>query len=99
MVERIGVVGAETMGAGIAQLACVGGFETWMHDPVPDALAAGGRRVADGLDQGVAKGMSSESEAAAASQRLNLARELEELGTCQLVIEAAPEDLALKRDL
>jgi 3-hydroxyacyl-CoA dehydrogenase len=29
------------MGAGIAQLACVGGFDTWMHDPAPDALSAG----------------------------------------------------------
>jgi len=87
------------MGAGIAQLACVGGFETWMHDPVPDALAAGEERVADGLAKGASKGMWDEDEATAARQRLNLAGDLEELGDCQLVIEAAPEDLALKRGL
>jgi 3-hydroxybutyryl-CoA dehydrogenase len=87
------------MGAGIAQLACVGGYEIWMHDPVPDALAAGEKRVGDGLEKGAAKGMWTQSEAAAARERLHLARELEELRECELVIEAAPEDLELKRDL
>jgi 3-hydroxybutyryl-CoA dehydrogenase len=87
------------MGAGIAQLACLGGFETWMHDPVPDALATGETRVAGGLAKGASKGMWGEDEAAAARERLNLAGDLEELGGCQLVIEAAPEELALKREL
>ena len=41
-VERIGVVGAGTMGAGIAQVACLGDLETHLHDPVPEALDAGG---------------------------------------------------------
>src|SRR5919197_5960890 len=99
MVERIGVVGAGTMGAGIAQLACLGGFETWMHDPVPDALAASEDRVADGLAKGAAKGMWSQSEVDAARDRLILAGRLGQLGGCDLVIEAAPEDLDLKRDL
>ena len=87
------------MGAGIAQLACLGRFETWMHDPLPDALAAGEKRVGDGLDKGAARGTWSESEAAAARGRLHLARDLEELRGCELVIEAAPEELELKRDL
>jgi 3-hydroxybutyryl-CoA dehydrogenase len=98
-IERVGVLGAGTMGAGIAQLACLGGFETWMHDPVPGALAAGETRVTDGLAKGASRGMWAEDEAAAARGRLNLASDLEELGGCQLVIEAAPEDLALKREL
>jgi 3-hydroxybutyryl-CoA dehydrogenase len=98
-VRRVGVVGAGTMGAGIAQLACIGGFDTWMHDPVPEALAAGERRVADGLARGASRGMWGEAEAATARERLNLAGDLEELGGCQLVIEAAPEDLPLKREL
>ncbi|TMK70172.1 MAG: 3-hydroxyacyl-CoA dehydrogenase, partial [Actinobacteria bacterium] len=92
-------MGAGTMGAGIAQLACLGRFETWMHDPLPDALAAGEKRVGDGLDKGAARGTWSESEAAAARGRLHLARDLEELRGCELVIEAAPEELELKRDL
>jgi 3-hydroxybutyryl-CoA dehydrogenase len=98
-IERVGVIGAGTMGAGIAQLACLGGLETWLHDPVREALAAGQKRVADGLAKGAVRGMWSESEAEAAEERLNLVERVEALGKCQLVIEAAPEDLELKRSL
>ena len=51
-VERIGVVGAGTMGAGIAQLACLGGYEATIQDPVPQALEAGAERVVESLDEG-----------------------------------------------
>jgi 3-hydroxybutyryl-CoA dehydrogenase len=87
------------MGAGIAQLACLGGLETWLHDPAREALAAGEARVADGLAKGAVRGMWSESEAESAQERLNLVERVEKLGECQLVIEAAPEDLELKRSL
>jgi len=96
-VERVGVVGAGTMGAGIAQLAALGGLETWLHDPIPDALAAGEARLAEGLAKGVARGMWDEQEAEAARARVRLAKNLGEMGSCDLVIEAAPEDLDLKR--
>jgi 3-hydroxyacyl-CoA dehydrogenase len=98
-VERIGVVGAGTMGSGIAQLACIGGFETRLHDPVPDALEAGEKRLRQGLEKGAAKGMWSEGEAGSAQERLRLAADLGDLRDCDLVIEAAPEDLDLKRRL
>jgi 3-hydroxybutyryl-CoA dehydrogenase len=87
------------MGAGIAQLACLGGLETWLHDPVTEALAAGRARVTDGLAKGTRRGMWSEAEAAAAEGRLHLVDRVEELGRCELAIEAAPEDLGLKRAL
>ncbi len=45
-VERIGVVGAGTMGAGIAQIAALGGYETRLHDPIPAALETGHRAAA-----------------------------------------------------
>ena len=51
-VERIGVVGAGTMGSGIAQLACLGGYETLIQDPDPEALEAGGERVVESLGEG-----------------------------------------------
>jgi 3-hydroxyacyl-CoA dehydrogenase len=50
--ERIGVAGAGTMGAGIAQLACLGGLETHLHDPSLEALGAGGERVREALADG-----------------------------------------------
>jgi 3-hydroxybutyryl-CoA dehydrogenase len=99
VIERMAVVGAGTMGAGIAQLGCLGGIETWLHDPVPEALGAGEARVSGGLAKGAARGMWSDADAEAAEGRLHLVERVEDLGRCQLAIEAAPEDLALKRDL
>src|SRR3954451_21831665 len=87
------------MGAGIAQLGCLGGLETWLHDPVTDALVAGKARVENGLAKGVARDMWSESKADAARKRLHFADRLEDLAACELAIEAAPEDLTLKRGL
>jgi len=98
-VERIGVVGAGTMGAGIAQIAALGGYETRLHDPVPAALEKGTARLRTSLTKGAAKGLWNEEEAEAASARAGAARNFEELCECDLVIEAAPEDLELKRGL
>jgi 3-hydroxybutyryl-CoA dehydrogenase len=98
-VERIGVVGAGTMGAGIAQLACLGRFDTYLHDPVADALEAGERRLREGLVKGADRGRWSREEAEAASARLRTSPRLEDLGDCELVVEAAPENLELKREL
>jgi 3-hydroxybutyryl-CoA dehydrogenase len=98
-VERVGVVGAGTMGAGIAQVAALGGYETRLHDPVPDALEAGGERLREALAKGAMKGRWSDEEAEAASDRVGAARHLDDLGECELVIEAAPEKLELKRQL
>jgi 3-hydroxybutyryl-CoA dehydrogenase len=93
------VVGAGTMGAGIAQVAALGGYETRLHDPVPEALETGANRLHRALAKGAAKGLWSEADADAASGRVGAAASLADLGECDLVVEAAPEDLSLKRDL
>jgi 3-hydroxybutyryl-CoA dehydrogenase len=98
-IERVGVAGAGTMGAGIAQIACLGGFSAWLHDPDRDALAAGEERLRGDLLKGAERGRWTRGEAEAASARLRTATELEQLDSCELLIEAAPEDLELKRDL
>ena len=98
-VERIGVVGAGTMGAGIAQIAALGGYETRLHDPAPAALEKGTARLRATLTKGAAKGLWSEGEAEDASARAGAAKSLDELCECDLVVEAAPEDLELKRKL
>jgi 3-hydroxybutyryl-CoA dehydrogenase len=95
----LGVVGAGTMGAGIAQLGCLAGIETYLHDPFPEALERGGERVHRGLARGVERERWSEQEAADAEACLVLAGSLEELAGCDLVIEAAPERIELKREL
>ena len=99
MSAPIGVAGAGTMGAGIAQLACLAGFETLLHDPDPEALERGCEKLRAGLERGVERGHWSEGEASRAAARLVAAAGLDELAPCRLVIEAAPEDLALKRSL
>jgi 3-hydroxybutyryl-CoA dehydrogenase len=98
-VERIGVIGAGTMGAGIAQIAALGGYETRLHDPIPAALEKGTARLRVALTKGAAKGLWSEAEAEDASARAGAAKSLDDLCECDLVVEAAPEDLELKREL
>jgi 3-hydroxybutyryl-CoA dehydrogenase len=98
-VERIGVVGAGTMGAGIAQVAALGGYETRLHDPIPAALDTGIDRLHRAMTKGASKGLWSETASEEASDRVGAAKKLTDLGECDLVIEAAPENLGLKREL
>ncbi len=97
--RTIGVLGAGTMGAGIAQLAARSGARTLLHDPIPEALQRGARRVVEGLQKEAAKGKLSAEEAQAAAARLEAVETIEALAPCELVIEAAPERLDLKHEL
>ncbi len=97
--KTIGVAGAGTMGAGIAQLGCLSGARTLLHDPVPDALERGLERIRAQLERGVARGRLSAEDAEAAGKRLEAAPALEEFAEAELVIEASPERLELKQEL
>ena len=99
VVETIGVAGAGTMGAGIAQVAALGGFETRLQDPDAGALERGAERVRDSIAKGAARGRWSEFEAEAAVERLRPVESLDEFAGCDVVIEAAPESLEIKREL
>src|SRR3954466_11103247 len=87
------------MGAGIAQLGVIAGLDTYLHDPFPEALERGGERVHRGLAKGAERGRWPQEGAVAAETRLVLAASLDELANCELVIEAAPERIELKREL
>jgi 3-hydroxybutyryl-CoA dehydrogenase len=97
--QVIGVLGAGTMGAGIAQLACRAGARTLLHDPIPEALERGAEKARGGLEKEAAKGRMTAAEAQAAAERLEVVESLEALAPCDLVIEAAPELPELKREL
>ncbi len=97
--SRLGVVGAGPMGAGIAQLGTLAGVETYVHDPVADALASGIERTRANLAKGAERGRWNTADADAASARLHPAAALEGLEGCDFVLEAAPERLDLKREL
>jgi 3-hydroxybutyryl-CoA dehydrogenase len=97
--DRVGVVGAGTMGAGIAQIAALGGYETAIYEVNADALERGLEKLRGDLGRGAERGRWSESDAAGAAKRLEGGGEIDVLARCEVVIEAAPEDLALKREL
>jgi 3-hydroxybutyryl-CoA dehydrogenase len=96
-IERIGVLGAGTMGAGIAQVASEAGLAVLIHDPIPGAVARGRERIGKQLARKVEKRQISEDEVKAALARIASAETITDLAPAQLVIEAIPEDLELKR--
>jgi 3-hydroxybutyryl-CoA dehydrogenase len=98
-VERVGVVGAGTMGAGIAQIAALGGYRTAIYELDSKALQSGMEQLRGALRRGAERGRWSEQDAIDALERIETDTIIEVLGSCDLVIEAAPEDLDLKRNL
>lgn len=99
---RVGVVGAGTMGAGIAQVALEAGDEVALYDVAPGAVELARTRIADGLGRRAAKlGLDdggAEDWVAARIARLRRVDTLDAVADdAFLVIEAAVEDLALKR--
>jgi 3-hydroxybutyryl-CoA dehydrogenase len=97
-IERIGILGAGTMGAGIAQVVTEAGLVAVVHDPIEGAYERARERTAGFLARKVEKGQLSQADAAAALTRFNQAASLEELANVDLLVEAIPEDLELKRE-
>ena len=97
--RTVGVLGAGTMGTGIAQLAAVSGARTLLYDPVAAALDRGLGAAEAALDRQVEKGRMGRSEADAARGRIEPLAQLAQLAPAELVIEAAPERLELKLEL
>ncbi len=93
----VGVVGAGTMGAGIAQVAAQAGHVTWLFDSRPGAAEQAAKGLQATMDKLVAKGKYTGEQAAAIVERLRPATEMQDLASCGLVIEAIVEDLAVKR--
>jgi 3-hydroxybutyryl-CoA dehydrogenase len=94
----MGVLGAGTMGAGIAQVAAEAGLEVLVHDPVDGATDRARARIDGFLQRKVAKGELQATDAADAVARLRPVESLEALTGADLVIEAIPEELDLKRE-
>jgi 3-hydroxybutyryl-CoA dehydrogenase len=98
-IRKVGVVGLGTMGAGIAQVSVQSGFDTVGRE-VSDELGERGRATIERyLNRGVEKGRLSDADRDAALGRLTLTTDLGDLADCDLVIEAALEELELKREL
>jgi 3-hydroxybutyryl-CoA dehydrogenase len=98
-ISTIAVLGAGTMGAGIVQVAAEAGLDVLVHDPLDGAVERARERIGGFLGRKVDKEQLTAAEADAALARISPAGTLESLAGADLVIEAAPEDLELKRDV
>lgn len=95
-VETVAVIGSGLMGRGIAYVAAVGGFRTVVHDVSAPALDRAFAQIRKDLDDGVARGKLTTADATAAFARLSAHTELSAVAEADFVIEAVPEDIAVK---
>jgi 3-hydroxybutyryl-CoA dehydrogenase len=98
-IERLGVVGAGTMGAGIAQVAAQAGFPLVLYDVDTRFLDRGRQAISGSLERAVQRGRLPAEERDALLARITPTTDFQRLGECQFVIEAVPEDLRLKEDV
>lgn len=99
-VRTIAVIGAGTMGRGIAHVAALGGYRTILEDLLPNALRKAEEEIRDNLDKAVQLGKVSAADAKAAIDRLEYADSVEEAAReADLVIEAVPEELESKIEI
>ena len=98
-IRKIGAIGAGQMGAGIAQICAQAGFDVFLCDIAEDALKAALQAIDAELKRAVEKGKLSDEEAAAALARITTGTGYDGFRDCQVVIEAAVEDEAVKKDI
>jgi len=98
-IERAGVVGAGTMGNGIAHVFARAGIDVRLVDVDRAALDRAVERIETDLDRQVARGALEEEAAAEARERIRTGTELTELEDAGVVVEAVPERLDLKADV
>jgi 3-hydroxybutyryl-CoA dehydrogenase len=97
-VEKIAVLGAGTMGHGIAQTAAAAGYRVVLRDVSEEFVSKGMRAIESNLAKGVERGKVTEGERERALSNLRTATTLEETADSHLFIEAVPERLELKRE-
>ncbi|MEM7051961.1 MAG: 3-hydroxyacyl-CoA dehydrogenase NAD-binding domain-containing protein [Acidobacteriota bacterium] len=99
-IQTITVLGAGTMGLGIAHVSALAGYSTQLFDVDAEALERARRRIERNLDKGVQLGKVAADDASAARQRLHTGSDLAAaVGDSDLVIEAVPESMSLKVEL
>jgi 3-hydroxybutyryl-CoA dehydrogenase len=98
-VRRAGVVGAGTMGSGIAIVLARAGLETVVREVSPERLAAGRGRIEGFFDGGVRRGKLTPEQKDEALERVDWVTELGDLADCEIVVEAIWENLDAKKAL
>ena len=99
-VRKVAVIGAGTMGSGIAQVCAQTGWETRLYDAFSDSLDRGFSTINEFWKKGISRGKNSEDEVESWSKNLHRLENLEDaLEGVDLVIEAVPEKIDLKRSI
>ncbi len=99
-IRVVAVIGAGTMGHGIAYVACAAGYTVRLHDANAEALSHGALRVAASFEKAIERGKSSPTDRDAALARLSTPRSIADAANgADLVIEAVPERLEIKQSL
>jgi 3-hydroxybutyryl-CoA dehydrogenase len=98
-ITRVGVVGCGTMGSGICEVSARAGFDVVFSEIDDEAVAAGQERISRSLDRAVARAKLDRAEADAILGRISSTTSLDDLAECDIVFEAVPEHLDLKKDV
>ncbi|HEV7328229.1 MAG TPA: 3-hydroxybutyryl-CoA dehydrogenase [Bosea sp. (in: a-proteobacteria)] len=98
-IKTVGIIGAGQMGNGIAHVASVAGFDIRLHDVAEDRINAALATIDGNMARQVAKGAIADEDRRTAMKRIVSAPKLEDLGPCDLVIEAATESEEVKRKI
>jgi 3-hydroxybutyryl-CoA dehydrogenase len=99
-VKTIGVIGAGTMGRGIAYAAALGGYRTILEDVMPEMLIKGTGWIKHAFEEGVKRGKVTAQDSAEALSRLETASSVEDVSReADFLIEAVPEEMELKLEL
>lgn len=99
-IDKVAVIGAGTMGAGIAQVCAQAGWNTTLYDAFPEGLEKGMQRVDAFWDKGIARGKTTVEQKQEWSKNLHAESNLENaVKDCDLIIEAVPEILELKQQI
>ncbi|NDI14626.1 MAG: 3-hydroxybutyryl-CoA dehydrogenase, partial [Rhodobacteraceae bacterium] len=98
-IQTVGVIGAGQMGNGIAHVLSQSGYSVLLNDVNQDALDRAVERVRKNMDRQLRSGKISEDEINSAMGRINTTLDLTELGTSDLIIEAATEDESVKQKI
>ena len=99
-IRIVAVIGAGTMGAGIAQVCAQTGWETRLYDAFPKGLEKGMKSIHSFWDKGIARGKTTEQQKLEWSANLSFHEDIAEaVSNADLVIEAVPEIMKLKQDV
>ncbi|QKV20199.1 3-hydroxybutyryl-CoA dehydrogenase [Oricola thermophila] len=98
-IRKVGVIGAGQMGCGIAQVSATAGYAVILSDITLEAAQSGKAKIVESMSKAVESGKLAKVDADEAAARITPVGTLDELADCDLVIEAASENEAVKRDI